>query len=203
MALRAASDAERVLPLFEKEYPKDKRPRKAIEAIRAWAQGELELGMAKVRKLSLDSHAAARGAKDDAARFAARAAGQAVATWHAPNHALAVPYYARKSVHAYKTMPKTRSLTVNGTVKRYPGPGAWHFIALPKNVSKRIAKGKTLHKDGWGYVYVDAKVGKTSWRTSLWPKPDEGVYLLLVKATVRKKEGIMEGSTIRVTITLG
>jgi len=31
LALWAADCAERVLPLFEKEYPKDPRPRKAIE----------------------------------------------------------------------------------------------------------------------------------------------------------------------------
>jgi hypothetical protein len=96
-ALVAAKEAEGVLPLFEKERPKDKRPRKAIEAIRAWAKGKRELGMKEVRKLSLDSHAAARACKTDAARFAARAAGHAVATWHVPTHAMAVPIYACKA----------------------------------------------------------------------------------------------------------
>ena len=100
LALKAADCAEKVLPYFEKKYPKDKRPRLAIAAIRAWAQGKLELGMAEVRKLSLDSHAAARKAKSDAARFAARAAGQAVAVWHVPAHAKAVPWYAKKAVKA-------------------------------------------------------------------------------------------------------
>ena len=96
LALKAAARAKRVLPVFEKRHPDDDRPRRAIEAIRAWARGKRELGMAAVRKLSLDSHAAAREAKTDAARFAARAAGQAVATWHVPDHAFAVPYYVRK-----------------------------------------------------------------------------------------------------------
>ena len=53
--------------------------------------------MREVRKLSLDAHAAARKAKSNAARFAARAAGQAVATWHVPTHAMAVPIYAAKA----------------------------------------------------------------------------------------------------------
>lgn len=99
-ALLAAAQAERVLPLFENASPKDRRPRQAIEAIRAWAQGERELGMAAVRKLSLGSHAAARKAKSDAARFAARAAGHAVATWHAPTHAMGVPIYVCKAILA-------------------------------------------------------------------------------------------------------
>lgn len=96
LALKAAKEAERVLPYFEREHPKDPRPREAIAALRAWAQGKRELGMAQVRKLSLDAHAAARAAKSNTARFAARAAGQAVATWHVPRHALGAEYYAAK-----------------------------------------------------------------------------------------------------------
>jgi hypothetical protein len=36
MAAWAADCAERVLPFFEKAYPKDDRTRKAIEAFRLW-----------------------------------------------------------------------------------------------------------------------------------------------------------------------
>lgn len=56
--------------------------------------------MAEVRKLSLDSHAAARECKTDPARFAARAAGHAIATWHVPTHAIGVPRYAQKALDA-------------------------------------------------------------------------------------------------------
>lgn len=101
-ALKAAKEARRVLPLFERERPDDERPRLAIEAIRAWARGKRELGMAEVRKLSLGAHAAARAARSGAARFAARAAGHAVATWHVPTHALGAPLYAAKARAAAK-----------------------------------------------------------------------------------------------------
>jgi len=107
-ALLAAKEAERVLPIFERERPKDSRPRRAIEAIRAWAQGDREIGMAEVRKLSLGSHAAAREAKSDAARFAARAAGQAVATWHVPTHAMGAPIYACKATIASMNAPSKK-----------------------------------------------------------------------------------------------
>jgi len=96
--LKAANEAERVLSNFEKERPNDNRPRHAIEAIRAWAQGKRKLGMKEVRKLSLDSHAAAREVKSDAAKFAAHAAGQAVATWHVPTHALGAFGYAGRAI---------------------------------------------------------------------------------------------------------
>jgi len=53
--------------------------------------------MADIRKASLAAHAAAREAKENsAACFAARAAGQAVATAHVPEHAFGAAYYALK-----------------------------------------------------------------------------------------------------------
>jgi hypothetical protein len=107
-ALLAAKEAERVLPIFEQERPNDHRPRQAIEAIRAWAQGKRELGMAEVRELSLGSHAAAREASSEAARFAARAAGQAVATWHVPTHAMGAPIYACKAMMASQKAPSRK-----------------------------------------------------------------------------------------------
>ena len=108
-ALLAVVQARRVLPLFEREHPRDPRPRAAIAAIQAWAEGKRELGMAEVRKLSLAAHAAARAARTDAARFAARAAGHAVATWHVPTHAMGVPIYAAKAVLASRNPPAAKS----------------------------------------------------------------------------------------------
>jgi hypothetical protein len=98
LAVWAADCAERVLPYFEERYPEDKRPRKAIEETRAWAQtGEFK--MADVRKSSLAAHAAAREVEEDnAARSAARSAGQALATAHVPRHAIAAALYAATAV---------------------------------------------------------------------------------------------------------
>ena len=100
--LKAANEAERVLRYFEHERPRDKRPRNAIDAIRAWAEGKRTLGMTAVRELSLAAHAAARDAKSDAAKYAAHAAGQAVGTWHAPAHALGAFGYAGRAYMAGK-----------------------------------------------------------------------------------------------------
>jgi hypothetical protein len=98
--LKAAREASRVLKLFENEHPHDTRPRLAIEAIWSWAEGKRNLSMTEVRKLSLDAHAAARGASSAAARYAARAAGHAVATWHVPTHAMGAPMYAWRAIAA-------------------------------------------------------------------------------------------------------
>lgn len=100
MATWAADCAERVLPLFEQACPEDERPRKAIEVCRTWVRTGV-FQMADIRGASLAAHAAARTAKEKtAACFAARAAGQAVATAHVPQHAFGGAYYALKAVAA-------------------------------------------------------------------------------------------------------
>lgn len=115
LALLAAREAQRVLPLFERAYPADRRPRRAIAAIVAWAHDRRKLSMAAVRELSLGAHAAARKAKCESACFAARAAGHAVATWHCPTHAMGAPIYAAKAMLASGARPKkTRAAAGSG-----------------------------------------------------------------------------------------
>jgi hypothetical protein len=98
LAIWAADCAERVLHYFEEKYPEDARPRKAMETLREWVRTGV-FRMADVRKISLAAHAAAREVKeDDAARSAARAAGQALATAHVPGHAIAAARYAATAV---------------------------------------------------------------------------------------------------------
>jgi len=99
IVLWAADCAEQVLPYFEKEYPKDKRPRKAIEAGRAWARGEITVSEA--RAAALAAHAAARNSKNAAARAAARSAGHAAAAAHVASHAPHAADYAAASTKAY------------------------------------------------------------------------------------------------------
>jgi len=95
LAVWAGDCAEHVLPLFERTHPLDDRPRKAIEAARAFARGEIRVGAA--RQAALAAHAAARECGDDEPRAAERAAGHAAATAHSARHALGPIMYATKA----------------------------------------------------------------------------------------------------------
>ncbi len=128
LAIWAAECAERALPFFEKTRPGDGRPRMAIEACRTWIRTG-EFHMAEIRGASLEAHAAAREAKgDDAACFAARAAGQAVATAHVPEHAFGAAYYALKAVAA------ADPADARAGISRELG---WQSLRLPENLGKR------------------------------------------------------------------
>lgn len=130
LAVWAVDCAEHILPLFEKAYPKDNRPRKAIEILRKWIRTGV-FKMSEIRGASLAAHAAARVAKEknDAACFAARAAGQAVATAHVPQHAFGSAYYALKAVAA--------SDPVNAEIK-IDEERNWITQNFPKNLKKEI-----------------------------------------------------------------
>lgn len=98
LAVWAGDVAARILPQFEKEFPSDERPRIALITLREWIKTG-EFHMAVIRKASLDAHAAAREVEENsAARFAARACGQAVATAHVKTHALGTSFYAIKAI---------------------------------------------------------------------------------------------------------
>ncbi len=100
LALWAADCAEHVLPYFEDKYRNDVRPRKAIEECRKWACTGI-FKMSVIRGASLQAHAAAKVVKEDDAKFAAHAAGQAVATAHVPTHALGSSIYGIRAVAAH------------------------------------------------------------------------------------------------------
>ena len=97
LALWAADCAEHVLPLFEADEPLDTSPRAAVDAVRAWASGDMPMMAAR----AAGGHAmgAARPLRG-AARFAAYAAGQAACVAHVAAHDLGAAAYAIKAVQA-------------------------------------------------------------------------------------------------------
>ena len=99
LAIWVIDCVERVMPYFEGKYPEDQRPRQAIETLQTWINTEV-FKMAVIRKASLTSHAAARDiGEDNAARSAAHAAGQAVATAHVPTHSIGAAIYALQAIY--------------------------------------------------------------------------------------------------------
>ena len=115
LRLFACDCAEQVLPLFERDYPEDKRPRMAIEMARRFANGKAtreELDAAWAAAMAAAWAAAvdaARGAAVDAARVAAMAAAWAAAADAAADAAM---YAAMDAARAYQA-DKLRSYFPN------------------------------------------------------------------------------------------
>ncbi len=139
LAIWAADCAERVLPFFEQAYPQDDRPRHAIQVCRTWVRTGV-FRMTDIRGTSLAAHAAAREAKEnDAACFAARAAGQAVATAHVAQHAYGGAYYALKAIAANDPMNAEAKIDEERN---------WQSQHLPEHLRQEIMKRIILQKKG-------------------------------------------------------
>ena len=104
LAIWAADCVEHALPLFTSEYPEDDRPKKAIEAARAWSHGKISVGEA--RTAAFDTHTSAREADVKAAQFIARAAGHAAGTAHMADHAPNAALYVIKAIKASSKQDK-------------------------------------------------------------------------------------------------
>ncbi|MEK7530951.1 MAG: DUF1905 domain-containing protein [Patescibacteria group bacterium] len=85
---------------------------------------------------------------------------------------------------------------------RWPGEkAAWHFVSVPKAESAKIGK-EIKVKRGWGSVRVRAKIGGSTFDTSVFPDKKSGTYLLPVKASIRRMEGLEHGDTVDVILDL-
>lgn len=90
-----------------------------------------------------------------------------------------------------------------GEMWKWPGMAAWHFVTVDTEVAARMRVERLgAPRVGWGSIPVSVTVGKTTWKTSIFPDKKSGSYLLPMKAEVRKKEDISAGDTIPVSLSI-
>ncbi|MGA8255415.1 MAG: DUF1905 domain-containing protein [Nocardioides sp.] len=78
--------------------------------------------------------------------------------------------------------------------------GSWVFLTAPIDVDEeiRLVSGPPR---GFGSVRVEATIGTSTWRTSVFPSTTEG-FVLPVKKAVRTAERIDVGDVVDVTLRL-
>lgn len=91
-------------------------------------------------------------------------------------------------------------LEVTGEIFFWKGPAPHHFVTVPEPLCPAIADAAHLVSYGWGMVPVTVEVGTTSWTTTLFPK--DGVYLLPLKAAVRRAERLDLGDVVTARLTI-
>jgi hypothetical protein len=92
-------------------------------------------------------------------------------------------------------------LEFSGEIWFWRGPSPFHFVTVPEEESQDIEAISGEVTYGWGCIPVTARVGKTKFTTSLFPK--DGGYIVPIKAAVRKSEKLELGDTVDVRLTLG
>lgn len=90
------------------------------------------------------------------------------------------------------------NLEFTGHIFTWRGPAPFYFVAVPAEESGALKDISDLVTYGWGVLPVQARIGRTTWRTSLFPKEDR--YLVPIKASVRKAEGLAEGDVVDIRL---
>ena len=91
-------------------------------------------------------------------------------------------------------------LEFDGEIWFWRGPAPWYFVTVPEEQSRAIQAISSIVTYGWGVIPVGARLGRTEWQTSLFPK--DGRYLVPIKAAVRKAEDLAEGDSVTIRLDI-
>ena len=91
-------------------------------------------------------------------------------------------------------------LEFSGEIWRWQGPAPWYFVTVPAEECAALQDTATAVSYGWGMIPVTVHVGETTWTTSLYPQ--DGRYVVPLKVAVRRAEGLDEGDTVTVRLSV-
>ena len=91
------------------------------------------------------------------------------------------------------------NIEFKGEIWYWRGPAPWYFVTVPVEQCHALKTVSEAVTYGWGMIPARVRIGKTEWKTSLFPK--DGQYIVPIKASVRKAENLEEGD--KVTVRLG
>ncbi len=92
------------------------------------------------------------------------------------------------------------NIEINGEIWFWRGPAPWYFVTVPPDQAAEIKALSSAVTYGWGMIPVKARIGRTEWTTSLWPK--DGLYIVPIKASVRRAERVEEGDVVTVELEI-
>ena len=92
------------------------------------------------------------------------------------------------------------NIEFSGKIWYWRGPAPWYFVTVPEKQSRDLKAILGLVTYGWGMIPVDARIGKTNWQTSLFPK--DGRYIVPIKTSVRKIEDLKKDDKVTVRLEI-
>ena len=93
-------------------------------------------------------------------------------------------------------------LSFKGVTYRWPKNPAIFLVSIPLELSEEIREVSAGLTNGFGSLRVEARIGQSIWRTSIFPDSTSGLFDLPLKAEIRKANQISEGSSISVSLEL-
>ena len=84
--------------------------------------------------------------------------------------------------------------------------GTYHLVVFRDAEADALSAHALMHRlefgrgRGFGSVKVTARIGETSWKSSVFPQSKQSEWVLLVSKRVMKAEDLAEGDMIDVTV---
>jgi uncharacterized protein DUF1905 len=90
------------------------------------------------------------------------------------------------------------NIEFDGKIWYWRGPAPWYFVTVPAKQSRDLQAILGFVTYGWGMIPAVVRIGKTEWKTSLFPK--DGCYIVPIKVSVRRAENLEEGDNVTVRL---
>lgn len=90
----------------------------------------------------------------------------------------------------------------DGVLWQYEGAGGWHFVTIPDELVEEVRELSEGRRKPFGSTPVEARIGSSTWSTSIFADRKRDSFLLPVKAGVRDAESLLAGDQVRVNLTL-
>jgi hypothetical protein len=92
------------------------------------------------------------------------------------------------------------NIKFNGKIWFWRGPAPWYFVTVPAEQCQDLKALSRSVTYGWGMIPVVARIGKSKWKTSLFPK--DGLYIVPIKTSVRKAENLAENDEVTLQLEI-
>ena len=93
------------------------------------------------------------------------------------------------------------SIEFEGEIWFWQGPAPFFFVTVPPKQCQDLQEISTSVTYGWRMIPASVRIGSTEWTTALFPK--DGRYIVPIKASVRKAEGLEEGDKVSLRLEVG
>ena len=102
----------------------------------------------------------------------------------------------------------TERITHTGPLWRWTtpsAPAAWHFVTIDSAAGEALSATALMRRlegmsRGFGSLKVRVTIGESTFKTSVFPSKEQKGWLLPVKASVRKAEGLGEGDAVELAL---
>ena len=102
----------------------------------------------------------------------------------------------------------TERITHTGPLWRWTtpnAPAAWHFVTIAGGAGEALSATALMRRleggsRGFGSLKVSVMIGATTFKTSVFPSKEQRGWLLPIKASVRKAEGLAAGDAVELAV---